>query len=190
MDKLNKGWHNFLRLWLAPSVPHNDIMPPLLLCWMLDRQGYGGQDLASACLAGVNECGQRWRRFVVNSPGKQWGRAHPTPLHPRCCRNFHMGHPHEHVCTVHPSQPWMCGVQLLRRQIDKWKWPSVSGRGVDACLLEDMKWLKELCVGRSPMNFSWINYRILCQRGFSQFSSTPPCVSLFPHDSVQSHDRN
>lgn len=119
MDKLNKGWHNFLRLWLAPGMPHNDIMPPLL-CWMLDRQGYGEQDLASACLAGVNECGQRWRRFVVNSPGKPWGRAHPTPLHPRCCRSFHINMFVQ--CLTLPSRPCKCSMQLLRRRINKWKW--------------------------------------------------------------------
>lgn len=62
--------------------------PPTAGCWMLDRQGYGGQDLASARLAGVNECGQRWRRFVVNSPGKQWGRAHPTPDTPAAAGTF------------------------------------------------------------------------------------------------------
>ncbi len=105
---------------------------------MLDRQGYGGQDLASACLVGVNECGQRWRRFVVNSPGKQREGTSDTPA---AAGTFTWAiHMNTFVRRFTlPSQPRMCSVQLLRRQIYKWKRPSVSGRGVGACLLEDIK---------------------------------------------------
>ncbi len=106
---------------------------------MLDRQGYGGQDLAIGPLAGVNECGQRMAAFC----GKQsWETVREgTSDTPAAAGTFTWAvHMNTFVrCFTLPSQPRMRSVQLLRRRINKWKWPSVSGRGVGACLLEDMK---------------------------------------------------